>query len=368
MAHSRYSAFQKAAIIGVCLSALTGCKEDPEAHQPPAPRTLELAVTQSTVKQIDRLYSTPGSVASEERIEVSSRTTGYIQRISVHEGDVVSKGDILVEIDPTDIEGAINRAQATLSSAQTALKDAEQDVVRLTGLLEKGVVSNETLRKANVGRDVAQAHLAEAQAALDTALAGRRYTTIVSPIDGIAVARQKQVGDLATPGVPILTIESRTRLLFKTSVSESHIANVRVHDPINVEIDALKGADVIGEILRIIPSGDPVTRRYDVEIALPAELKAFPGMFGRAHFIIGTDAVVLVPSGAILERGGLTGVFVIDDSDTARFRWLRSGRVFADTTEISVGLEAAKTILAIDDIRVRDGDKIVTVDKALSND
>jgi len=154
--------------------ALTGCIEDPETHQPPAPRKLELALTQSTVKQIDNLYSTPGSVASDERIEVSSRTTGYIQKITAHEGDVVSKGDILVEINPTDIEGAINRTQASLSSAQTALNDAEQDVVRLAGLLEKGVASNEAVRKANVGRDVAQAQLANAQAALDIALAGRR--------------------------------------------------------------------------------------------------------------------------------------------------------------------------------------------------
>jgi len=90
MAHSGFSILQKTAIIGVCLLALTGCKEDPEAHQPPAPRTLELALTQSTVKQIDRLYSTPGSVASEERIEVSSRTTGYIQWITAHEGALPS--------------------------------------------------------------------------------------------------------------------------------------------------------------------------------------------------------------------------------------------------------------------------------------
>ncbi|WP_456388714.1 efflux RND transporter periplasmic adaptor subunit [Profundibacter sp.] len=367
MSHHSFSRIASAFIIGVGLLTLAACREDPDPHQPPEPKTLELPVTQAIVKQIERLYSTPGSVASDERVEVSSRTTGYIQRISVHEGDVVSKGGILVEIDPTDIEGAINRGQATLSSAQTALKDAEQDVVRLAGLLEKGVVSNETVRKANVGRDVAQAHLAEAQAALDTALAGRRYTTIVSPIDGIAVARQKQVGDLATPGVPILTIESRTDLLFKTSVSESRIGSVRVNAPIGVEIDALGQTEITGEILRIIPSGDPVTRRYDVEIALPAGQEAFPGMFGRAHFITGTDVIVVVPTDALLERGGLKGVFVVED-DHAKFRWLRLGRIFADTTEVRVGLDGGETILARDDVQLRDGDKIVIVKKAQTND
>lgn len=362
MSHPFLSKLPNAALIGVCLMALAACKEDPKGHQPPEPKTLELPVTKATVARVDRLYSTPGSVVSDERVEVSSRTTGYIQRISVNEGDVVSKGDILVEIDPTDIDGAISRAQAALNSAQTGLGDAEQDVVRLAGLLEKGVVSNEAVRKANVGRDVAQARLAEAQAALDTALAGRRYTTITSPIDGIAVARQKQVGDLATPGVPIVTIESRTNLLFKTSVSESRIASVQVGDSVSVGIDALDDTET-GDVLRIIPSGDPVTRRYDVEISLAAGLEVFPGMFGRAQFIIGTDEIVVVATDALLERGGLRGVFVVDDDDTARFRWLRTGRDFADTTEVQVGLDGGETILARDDVQLRDGDKIVTAEK-----
>lgn len=355
-------------VFGLCLLVLAGCKEDPDPNAPPEPRTLELAVTQVRVEQIDRLYSTPGSVTSEERIEVSSRATGFIQRISIHEGDEIAAGDILVEIDPTDVEGAISRAEAMLSAAQTTLEDTEQDVTRQTSLVARGVASNEALRQANVARDRARASLAEAQAALDTALAGRRYTTLVSPIDGIVVARQKQVGDLATPGVSILTIESRSRLVFRTSVSESQIGKVRVQAPVRVAIDALSGRDIIGQVRRIIPSGDPVTRRYDVEIALPAGLDAYTGMFGRAHFSIATDAVVMVPNDALLERGGLTGVFVLDDDMTARFRWLHTGRVFAQATEIRGGLQGDETITAHDDIRLRDGDRVVIAGQASTDE
>ncbi|MCV2891430.1 MAG: efflux RND transporter periplasmic adaptor subunit [Pseudophaeobacter sp. bin_em_oilr2.035] len=355
-----FNALFRTALVGVCLFALVGCKEDPEGHHAPEARSLDLPVTRVEIAAADRLYSTPGSAISQERIEVSSRTTGYLQRITVHEGDVISKGDILIEIDPTDIEGAINRAQAALSSAETALSDAEQDVVRLENLLERGAVSNENLRKATVARDVSRARLAEAQAALDTALAGRRYTTIISPIDGIVVARQKQVGDLATPGFPILTIESRTRLLFRTSVSESHIGVVRVGDPVKVAIDALGKEDVTGEILRIIPSGDPVTRRYDVEIALPSGLDVFPGMFGRAHFVIGSDRVVTIPARALTERGGLPGAFIVGDNGAVHFRWLRTGRELSDAIEVNAGLNGGETIVAQDDDRLRGGDRIET--------
>ncbi len=157
----------------------------------------------------------------------------------------------------------------------------------------------------------------------------------------------------------ILAVESRSRLLFRTSVSESQIGDVRVQAPVRVAIDALAGRDIIGQVRRVIPSGDPVTRRYDVEIALPAGLDAFPGMFGRAHFSIATDTVVMVPNDAMLERGGLTGVFVVDDDMTARFRWVHAGRVFAQATEIRVGLEGDETIIAHDDIRLRDGDTVL---------
>jgi RND family efflux transporter MFP subunit len=209
-----------------------------------------------------------------------------------------------------------------------------------------------------VARNLARAGLAEAQAVLDTALAGRKYTTLTSPIDGVVVLRSKQVGDLATPGVAILSIESRVRLVFQTSVSESRVASVDVKAPASVEIDALDGIVTQGEILRIVPSGDPITRRYDVEISLPPDLRAFPGMFGRAHFIVGSDSVVLVANEALVQRGGLTGVFVVADDSTARFRWVHTGRVFDRTTEIRAGLTGGETIVALDDARVRDGDRV----------
>jgi len=360
MTRPTYIAKATWALAGLCLLGLAACKQDPAPNAAPDARTLELPVVQVLARPVDRLYSTPGSVTSEERIEVSSRATGYIQRIGVNEGDVISAGDILVEIDPTEVEGAIRRAEAALSSAKTSLENAETDHARLAGLQERGAVSLEALRQTTVARDLARAGLAEAQAVLDTALAGQKYTTLLSPIDGIVVARRKQVGDLASPGIPILTIESRERLLFRTSVSESQIANVQVGAAARIEIDALAEIDIPGEVLRVIPSGDPVTRRYDVDLALPAGLGAFPGMFGRAHFVIGSDIVVLVPNLALATRGGLTGVFVVGDDRIARFRWVHGGRVFGASTEIRAGLEGGETILARDDGRVRDGDLIVT--------
>ena len=355
-------------VLAFALLTLAGCKENTKAHQAPQFSSLKLPVMMVQVEQIPRLYRVPGSVKSDERIEVSSRITGYIQKITVHEGDRIAKGDIVVEIDPTEVEGAINRAQAALESANTALIDAVQDVTRISRLQKKGIVSNENYRKAKVRRDVARSKLVDAKATLDTALAGRRYASVRSTINGVVVVRHKQTGDLATPGMSLLTIESRTRLLFKTSVAESRIGNVHAGEKVRVEIDALGRTGIDGVVLRVIPSGDPVTRRYDVEIALPPKLGAFPGMFGRVHFIIGSDKQPVVLRSALAERGGLRGVFVVDKEKRARFRWLRTGREWPDRVEIKAGLEGGETILARDDRRVRDGDLILVAGQTASNE
>ena len=340
---------------------LAACEDDPKKYQPPQLQSFNLPVTTVHIEDIPRYYRVPGSIKSDERIEISSRISGYIQKITAQEGDKVSKGDILVEIDPTDIEGRISQAQAVLKSAKTALKDSELDVSKLSKLQKKQAVSNERYRKSTVKRDVARSSLAEAQAALDTALSARRYVSVKSPINGVVVARHKRTGDLAIPGMPVLTIESSTILLFKTSVAESRIKDIHVADEVRVEIDALDHAIIDGAVLRVIPSGDSVTRRYDVEITLPSESESFPGMFGRAHFIIGSDKRPVVLKKSITERGGLKGVFIIDADKKARFRWLRTGREWSDRVEVRVGLEGGERILLNDDRRVHDGDIITSV-------
>jgi len=239
---------------------LTACNDDRQAHQAPEPGAFELPVIIVEVEEIPRLYRVPGSVKSDERIELTSRISGFIQKLAVREGDRVEKGQLLVEIDPTDVEGAIEKANAALQSTKTALEDAERDVSRLSGLKRKGAVSNETYRKAKVRRDVARSAKNEAQAALGTAISARRYASVKSPIDGIVIARQKQVGDLATPGAPVLTLESRSRLLFKTSVAESRIGQINPGDEVRMEIDALERRNINGVVLRVIHSGDTALR------------------------------------------------------------------------------------------------------------
>jgi multidrug efflux pump subunit AcrA (membrane-fusion protein) len=94
-----------------------------------------------------------------------------------------------------------------------------------------------------------------------------------------------------------------------------------VGKPVEVRIDGLS-APLKGTVSRFVPSADPATRSYQIKIALPEQAGLTPGMFGRAAFQIGESKSPVVPRTALVERGGLSGVFVVDSENTAHFRWI----------------------------------------------
>jgi RND family efflux transporter MFP subunit len=320
-------------------------------------RQERFATTRVEETDIPVTYTTPGSVISDGRIDVSSRVVGFIQQLDVREGQKVSRGDLLVRIDATDIDEAIRQAEAGVRASQEDLNDAQLDVEKYSRLSNSGAVAGETLRKAKVRVDVACAVLDKARAALTAAEAQKRYATITSPVDGVIVSVARRRGEMATTGATLLTVESHEVLLFKAFVAESKLTLIDPKTMVSVRIDALKGSEFTGRIRGIVPSGDDITRRYEINVVLPSDPKLAPGMFGRADFILGARKALLVPREAIVHRGGLDGVFVLD-SKSARFRWLRTGQEIGGAVEAVAGLSAGETILVGAGDAISDGDTI----------
>lgn len=342
----------------LALSALlSACGKAPEAQPQPAPKSWDLAVVKVATAGLPIDYTTVGSVVSDQRIEVTSRMSGYIHELLVREGDRVRRGQIIARLDGADVEGSIRQSRAGVGAASSALADAQIDFERFQRMYERASVSENEWRKVRLKRDAARESLNQAQAAQDTANAQRAYVDIRSPDDGVVVARLKQAGDLAAPGAPMLTLEVGRALLFETSVSEAHVAAIAVGSRARVKIDALTQV-FEGTVSRVVPSGDPVTRSYLVKVALPETAGLMPGMFGRASFAVGDSPSLLVPAQALVERGGLRGVFLVDEAGLARFRWLRTGREWPDRIEVTAGLAAGERIVAAVDPGLREGDRI----------
>lgn len=332
---------------------LATCSEA-EQKSPQAAPAVKIATETVRIENLPRYYAAPGSVVSDETIQIASRASGFIQQITVREGDHIAAGALLAQIDPKDLEGAIQQTEAGLKAAETELEDAARDAARIARLAASGTAAAEMVRKAQVRSRLAQARKSEAIAARDTARAQLRYTSITSPVDGVVVQRLVEPGGLATPGNPLLVIMSDRALLFETYIPESLMAVIRIGDPASIFIDALS-VRRDGEVVRIVPAGDTQTRRFLVKIAFTDQSGLLSGMFGRAQLPTGEDRSPVIPPAAMVERGGLRGVFEIDDTRTARFRWLRTGRETSAWIEVQAGLNGGERIAVSGLDALRDG-------------
>jgi len=340
------------------LITVVGCSDQSdEGSNKVKQEPLQFQTTHVLVKSLPIVYRTTGTVVSDQRVDVASRTTGYIRKILVREGDNVKKGQALVTLDGADVEGAIRQVAASVNKATSALKDAQTDLDNFKALFKRGSVSENRLRKVTLQRDIAKDTLREAKAALDTTQSQRQYTQIISPVTGVVVARHKRDGDLATPAIPLVTVESSNGLLFETYIAEGQIKNIKQGDEVEVSIDAVE-ASIKGVIARIVPSADPLTRKLQVKVSLSENDKLLPGMFGRTRFEVGNKKLPAINEGAIVTRAGLGGVFLVDDEQYIHFRWLRLGKVTKGQVEVLVGLKGGELIVSEPDERLRDGDRI----------
>jgi multidrug efflux system membrane fusion protein len=344
-------------LLAICSVLLWGCSKEPQNPTNTKPGAQHSVLLTTATQGAPLNYISIGSVVSDQRIEISSRLSGYLRKLNVKEGDTVRAGQLLAKIDAADVEGAIRQAQAEVSAARAALADTQTDVQRFQSLFDQNNISENELRKARLRFDSATENVNQAQAALSTALAQREYTEIRSPFDASVVSLGSRAGDLLVPGRTILTLESAGALIFETFVPEQRLALIKIGAPVTLQMDAL-ASPIQGNVIRIVRSGDPVTRSYPVKISLPNNPALMPGMFGRSQFALGQNDNLLIPKAAIVERGGLQGVFVVDDAKVAHFRWLRTGREWPDQIEVSAGLQANETLVAQAIPSLRDGDRV----------
>ncbi|MGQ0529964.1 MAG: efflux RND transporter periplasmic adaptor subunit [Panacagrimonas sp.] len=356
---SRKEGRGRAAAVGVVLVALAlgACGGgEPSTHLPDVAEITAQTLT-VTPRPVPLLYSVTGSVMSDERVELSSRIAAYVRSVDVREGQRVAGGDLLATLDSKDVDAAVRAAEAERERARAALRDAARDLEDSRGLYERALIAEAQVRKARLQWEVASEGLAAAEAALARAAAERQYVRIVSPVAGVVVTRHRREGDLASPGLPLITVESDTALLFETFVSEQRVQKIRVGDAVRLRFDALD-TTLDGQVLRVVPSGNPATRGFRVKISLPEGAGLLPGMFGRAQFTVGEQPAIVVPPRAIIERGGLRGVYVLDAQDLARFRWLRTEHPVPEGVMVPAGLDGGERIVLDPPATLREGDRV----------
>ena len=279
---------------------------------------------------IPAYYTTSGTVTSDHRVSISSRLSGYIRELTVREGDQVKAGQILVRVDPVDAKQALIQAKADLA-------DAEADLNRYKELFKSGAVSKQQLSKIELRYTVAKSQVKQASNQLS-------YAEVRSPVAGVVVEKRLSQGDLAAPGMPILTIEDPASLLVETYVSEGFISKIHENDIVDVTIPSLKQT-FEGTVRQVVQAADPVSHQFLVKVALKASADIHPGMFAQAGFRVGERQAILVPQSTLKTHSGLHAVYVLDSHGISQYRLVRLGQTLGDNVEVVAGLHDGDTIV-----------------------
>ena len=300
-------------------------------------------------------YGAVGAMVAHRKVTLSSKIAGHIIAINVREGDTVSRGQVLARLDDSANKNAITMAQVSVATASALLKDTQTDLHRYENLYKQGSISEAKVRKTRLQRDSALEKLTMAKSSLSIALAERKYFEIKSSSDGLIVARHQQEGDTAMPGQPILTVESHKAVVFETFVAQSQLPHINLGDPVRVELDGLT-EPFEGKVTHIVNSVNQENRSHKIKVGIIGMDSVRSGMFGRAWFTTGTKNKILVPKTAIVQKGGLRGVFVVNEGNRAQFRWLDLKQLKNKHYEIGAGLVDGEKIITSIKPNLREGD------------
>jgi RND family efflux transporter MFP subunit len=179
----------------------------------------------------------------------------------------------------------------------------------------------------------------QAQAAVDAATVAQKDARVLAPFDGKVTAKLADTGALAAPGTPLLTIEKVGGYRVDLVVPETYIQYVRNGQPVKVRIPAVGNTPVSGTVDVIVPSADQSSRSFIAQVGVSGTESLRSGMFARVPLTIGEKQTMRIPETAVVRQGQLTGVFIVDDKNIARFRLIRIGRAYGDQVEVISGIK-----------------------------
>ncbi len=363
---------------------LTSCGNEPprRAAQPQtAPVTVHVAAV--AAEDWPTTYEATGTIRARTTATISSKVMGYVQQVSAQVGDHVREGQALITLDARDLDANLRRAETGRAEVESALPELENATAaakanldlaqstfkRMEELAAKKSISSQEFDEASARVKAAQANyemirsrrtqinskMATVEQEIRAAGIMRDYAKIAAPFSGIVIARTVEPGNLATPGAPLLTIEQDGVYRLEASVDESKLPSVRVGQAVEAVLEADRKLNA--RVSEIVPSVDSASRTYIVKLDLPAAPQLRTGMFARAIFPLGVQKVVAVPLAALMERGQLQSVFVVEDG-VAHTRLVTTGRRTAAEVEILSGLSVGEKVVLPVPPGLQDGGRV----------
>lgn len=361
-----------AVVLAVVAAAGCGTSTDTTAAAPT--NAVEVRVARVESQPIANTFEAGGVVRARMTAQMNSRIVADVRDVTVRAGDRVRRGQIVATLDGRELAARRAQAQASLAAAGNARAsaDAEREsaaarlalaratharieVLRASNSatpheMDRAVsdvrVAESALRAAESRRDEAQAAIAAAEAADRAAEIAASFAAITAPFDGVVTARLIEPGNLASPGVPLVSIETTDSYRLEVQIDEVRARSLSVGDPVALDLGAAgEGDPLIGRIIEIAQAIDPTTHAFVVKVQIPAGLVVRSGTFARATFTTGQRPAVMVPKSSVTRRGQLSTVFTVDAGGRAAMRAIRAGAESKDGIEVLAGLRPGDQVV-----------------------
>ncbi|MCA0131686.1 efflux RND transporter periplasmic adaptor subunit [Winogradskyella alexanderae] len=305
-----------------------------------------------------------GSVEATNSASISTRLMGYVEQINVKVGDKVTKGQVVIAINSSDLQAKRAQVDAGITEAKAAFLIAEKDYNRYKNLFEQNSASQKELDDITAHYKMAKARLESAQQMKNEINAQFAYTNVKAPFSGIITGKYIDEGSLANPGMPLLAIEAPNNFEVVTRVPEAMISKINNGETVTVTISSID-TELIGKVTEVSTSSKYSGGQYLAKVTLDTKNDNIrSGMFASVHFpnvvdrASNSDASILIPKTAIITNGQLEGVYTVSQQKTAVLRWLRLGKSFNDKVEVLSGLSSGEEYILSADEKLYNGAKL----------
>ena len=291
-------------------------------------------------RAIEIYASYPGTVIPAEYVQVASRMSGYVEDIKVHVGQSVTKGELLLTVNPVQVAAGVRRARAQEAKARAALDTARKNYERFKALYADGAIPKARLEQVQLAYAAAGSDYQAAQAAVQQARSQIGYAEVRAPFDGVIFSKKISNGQLVGPGKELMVLYNPKQLQIHVQVADAAYYALELGKKIPVEyLGSDRAPHRIDAIVqRLVAASDPMTHTHTVKLLLPPDSGAQGGEYARVMIPVRRTPAIVVPEGALRDRAGITGVFVVDAHGRARFRMVNPGERRAGGVVILSGL------------------------------
>jgi len=349
------------------LLLLVGCEEKKAAGPPPPP---DVEVADVVQKDVPIYSEWVAQLNGDTNAQITPKVQGYVLRLNYKEGSIVSKGQLLFEIDPRPFQASLDQAKADLAVAQANLSRTETDVARDTPLAAQNAIPQKQLDNDLAAQAAAKAQIEARKAVVEQAKLNLDWTKVYSPIDGIAGTATSQVGDLVGTTTKMTTVSTVNPIRAYFSVSEN--TYLQFAEKISAVLRGVgKNQPAVVEFIQANEEPYPnkgrvilVNREVSSStgtIQLAAEFSnqdaiLRPGGFGRVRMQTGFNKeAMLIPQRAVVEVQGIYQAVVVGADNKAAYRPIKVGDRFGKDWIVTDGLKPGEKVIAQGFQKVRDG-------------